>query len=151
MKSATASRRRPAASGATCGGPLPSPDRQFCDDCLPDERRQLEMSFSAAGVAALVKMRAEGRDLMDSADARRKLGEANARRRREEIEWDRTHDEPAAEVFTREILPLLQTVSLLKMKAATGLSVTMCARVRRGYVPHPRHWDGLQRCAGARP
>lgn len=47
-------------------------------------------------------------------------------------------------VFTREILPLLQGVSLSKMKAATGLSVSMCARIRRGYVPHPRHWDGLR-------
>ena len=54
MKSATAPGRKPAATCATCGGPLPNGERQFCDDCLPDERRQLEMSFSAAGVAALV-------------------------------------------------------------------------------------------------
>jgi hypothetical protein len=105
MKSTTASRRKAAATCATCGGSLPKGERQFCDDCLPDERRQLEMSFSAAGVATLAKMRAEGRDPMDSAEARRKLGEANARRRREETEWDRTHDKPDAEVFTREILP----------------------------------------------
>jgi hypothetical protein len=145
MKSATAPGRKPAATCATCGGPLPNGERQFCDDCLPDERRQLEMSFSAAGVAALAKMRAEGREPMDSAGARRKLGEANARRRREEIEWNRTHEKPGQDVFTREILPLLQGVSLSKMKAATGLSVTMCARTRRGYVPHPRHWEKLRR------
>jgi hypothetical protein len=42
-------------------------------------------------------------------------------------------------VLKREILPLLKSVSLSKMKAATGLSVTMRAKVRRGYVPHPRH------------
>ena len=102
------------------------------------------MNFAAAGVAALAKMRAEGREPWDSEEARRKLGEANARRRREEIEWDRTHDKPDPEVFTREILPLLEGVSLSKMKAATGLSVTMCAKIRRGYVPHPRHWDGLR-------
>ena len=92
-------------------------------------------------MAALAKMRADGRDPMDSAETRRKLGEANARRRREEIEWDRTHEKPDPEVFTREILPLLQRATLLKMKVATGLSVSMCARVRQGYVPHPRHWD----------
>lgn len=80
----------------------------------------------------------------DACGVRRKLGEANARRRREEVEWDRTHDKPDAEVFTREILPLLEGVPLSKLKAATGLSVTMCARIRRGYVPHPRHWDGLR-------
>lgn len=49
------------------------------------------------------------------------------------------HDKPDADEFTREILPLLEGVTLSKMKAATGLSVAMCARVRRGYVPHPRH------------
>jgi hypothetical protein len=102
------------------------------------------MSFSAAGVAALAKMRAEGREPMDSDGARRKLGEANARRRREEIEWDRTHDKPDPASFTREILPLLQNVSLPKMTAATGLSVASCSRIRRGHVPHPRHWESLR-------
>jgi len=89
-------------------------------------------------------MRADGREPMDSAGARRKIGEANAQRRREEIEWDRMHDKPEPEVFTREILPLLEGVSLGKMKAATGLSVTTCAKVKRGYVPHPRHWSSLR-------
>ena len=47
-------------------------------------------------------------------------------------------------MFTREILPLLEGVSLSKMKAATGLSVTMCAKIRQGYVPHARHWGNLR-------
>ena len=141
----TPARRKPAATCATCGGPLPNGKRQFCDDCLPDERRQLEIGFTAAGQAALTKMRAEGRDPLDTAEARRKLGEANARRRREEIEWNRTHDKPDPAVFTREILPPLQSVSLTKMKAATGLSVTTCAKVRSGHAPHPRHWESLRR------
>jgi len=141
--------RRPAATCATCGGPLPNSERQFCDDCLPGERQQLEIAFVASGVAALAKMRAEGREPMDSAEVRRKLGEATAQRRREEIEWDRTHDKPDPAVFRREILPLLEGVSLRKMKAATGLSLTMCARVRRGYIPHPRHWEKLRGLAEA--
>ena len=103
------------------------------------------MGFSAAGVAALAKMRAEGREPMDGDEARRKLSEANVRRHREAGEWDRTHEKPDPEVFRREILPLLQDVPLSQMKAATGLSVTMCARIRRGYAPHPRHWEGPRR------
>ena len=102
------------------------------------------LSVTKSRVAALAKMRAEGREPMDGDGARRKLGEANARRRQEEIEWDRTHEKPDPEVFTCKILPLLEGVPLSKMKAATGLSVTMCARVRRGYVPHPRHWGALR-------
>ena len=137
-------RRKPAATCPRCGGPLPHAERLYCDECLPDEYREQADRYAAAGQAALFKMRSEGRDPWDSAEARRKLGEANARRRREEIEWDRTHDKPDPEAFTREILPLLEGVSLSKMKAATGLSVTMCARIRRGYVPHARHWEGLR-------
>jgi hypothetical protein len=134
----------PAATCEICGGPLPRTARQFCDDCLPDERRQFVKGFSSAGQMALANLRAEGRDPMGGEGGRRKIGEANARRRREEIEWDRMHEKPDPEVFTREVLPLLQGVSLTKMKAATGLSVTMCAQIKRGQVPHPRHWDGLR-------
>ncbi len=137
--------RKPAATCVTCGGPLPNAGRQFCDDCLPSEERMNAAKFTNAGQAALRRMRAEGRDPMDSEEARRKLGEANAKRRREEIEWNRTHEKPDPNVFTHEILPLLQDVTLPRMSAATGLSPTMCANIRRGYVPHPRHWDSFRR------
>jgi hypothetical protein len=93
-------------------------------------------------------MRAEGRDPMDSAEARRKLGEANAQRHREKVEWERTHEKPDPEVFTREILPLLQNATLTETKRATGLPITSCARIKRGRAPHPRHWDEL-RCLEA--
>ena len=65
---------------ATCGGPLPNADRQFCDDCLPEERRRLNAKFLAASAAGLAKMHAEERNPMHSEEGRRKLGEANARR-----------------------------------------------------------------------
>jgi CRISPR-associated endonuclease Cas1 len=128
----------------TCGGSLPSPDRQFCDDCLPGERKRLNTKFLAASAAGLAKMHAEGRNPMYSEEGRRKLGEANARRCREAAEWDRTHERPDPEIFTLEILPMLQSATLPQMRAATGLSLTMCANIRRGYVPHPRHWDSLR-------
>ncbi len=137
---------KPAATCVTCGGPLPSPDRQFCDDCLPEERRRLNAKFLAASAAGLAKMHAAGRNPMYSEEGRRKLGEANARRCREAAEWNRTHERPEPEVFTREILPLLQTITLPQMRTATGLSTTMCARIRRGYAPHPRHWSSLGEC-----
>ncbi len=146
--------RRPAsaqttliATCATCGGPLPNAERQFCDDCLPEERQRLNAKFIAASAAGLAKMHAEGRNPMHTEGGRRKLGEANARRCREAAEWDRTHEKPDPEVFRREILPMLQSATLPQMRAATGLSTTMCASIRRGYAPHPRHWEGLRRLA----
>ncbi len=139
------------ATCAACGGPLPNAERRFCDDCLPEERRRLNGKFITASAAGLARMHAEGRNPMNSEQGRRKLGEANARRRREEVEWDRTHEKPDPQVFRREILPLLQAATLPQMRAATGLSLTMCARIRRGYVPHARHWEGLRRWMTSEP
>ncbi len=144
-KRTESSKAKLAPTCATCGGPLPSVDRMVCDDCLPGERERHNVGFVAAGAAGLAKMQAEGRNWMDSEQSRRKLGQSNAKRQRERIEWELTHEKPDPEVFTREILPMLQTVTLPQMRAATGLSTTMCARIRRGYVPHPRHWNKLRR------
>jgi hypothetical protein len=112
----------------------------------PTERREEAKAAIAAcrPVAERAAVGAARAATLGGEEARRKLGEANTKRRRVEIEWVRTHEKPDAEVFTREILPQLMDVSLSKMKAATGLSVTMCSKVRRGYVPHARHWDGLR-------
>lgn len=41
----------------------------------------------------------------DRPEARSKVGTANARRAREGAEWERTHEKPDPEVFTRDILP----------------------------------------------
>ena len=136
---------KPAATCKACGGALPEDGRVFCDDCYPEERERHNSEFVAACTNGLAKMRAEGRNPADNPEARQKIGDANAKRRREAFDWDRSHEKPEPEVFTREILPLLKTATLPQMRAATGLSVTMCARIRRGYVPHPRHWDKLRR------
>lgn len=114
--------------------------------CHQGLRRLAELGLAATFVGQTELATATSTTLPrgDGQEARRKLGAANAQRRREEIEWDRTHEKPDPEVFTRQILPLLEGVSLREMKAATGLSVTMCAKVRHGYVPHPRHWEALR-------
>lgn len=47
-------------------------------------------------------------------------------------------------MFKREILPLLQDVSLTAMERATELSVRYCSQIRRGLkVPHPMYWNAL--------
>ena len=56
----------------------------------------------------------------------------------------RAHKKLDPEVFTGEMLPLLQSVTLPQMRAATGSSVSLCARIRKGYVPHPRRWSRLR-------
>ncbi len=47
-------------------------------------------------------------------------------------------------MFKREILPMLQDVSLGMMAKATGLSEQDCSLIRRGgYVPHGRQRQPL--------
>ena len=66
---------RPAASCATCGGALPSPDRVVCDACLPERREEQLAVFAPSGPAALARLRAEGRDPMNSTEARQQIGQ----------------------------------------------------------------------------
>ena len=143
-KSATALQRKPAATCATCGGPLPNAKRQFCDDCLPDEEQEKLSLFEQAGPAALAQLRAEGRDPTVTADARHKLGLANSRRQLDAARWNAEHDQPDNEMFRKEILPGLQDVPLSRIMEATGLSLRYCSQIRQGYVPHPRHWGRLR-------
>jgi hypothetical protein len=82
---------------------------------------------------------------MDRPEARRKVGTANARRKREAAEWERTHEKPDPEAFTLKILPSLAGVSLAQMERATGLSKRSCSRIKHGWVPHPMHWEKLRR------
>lgn len=127
-----------------CGARL-SHGRLHCDDCLPEQRQEQLDVLMKAGPDALARLREKGCDPTQTPEAKRKLGRVNARRRKEAAQWDRGHERPDPEVFTREILPLLQDVTLRNMMQATGLSLRYCSRIRRGYVPHARHWGGLQK------
>lgn len=137
-------RRRPSGVCAGCGAPLSGRTRIYCDGCLPSAIAERDAKFSAAGQAALRKLRAESQDPMSRADARAKLREANLRRLQEQRIWDRCNPRPDPATFAGEILLGLRDVSLYQMKQATGLSVTYCAQIKRGQVPHPRHWEALR-------
>ncbi len=126
-----------------------SRDRDLCDECLLDSRRERVVAFQTAGRAAIDRAVAEGRHVSTNPAAKAKLGRANAARIAEAIAWEREHRGPAdPDVFRREILPELQDLPLSRLSAATGLSNAYCSQVRRGLaVPHPRHWEALLRAA----
>jgi hypothetical protein len=141
---------RLATTCAICGGALPSPDRMFCDDCLPEHDQEKLALLCEAGPAALARLRAEGRDPTTTDDAKRKLREAHSRHLSDAARWDAEHEPCDRAEFVEKILPGLQGVPLSKMMDATGLSLRYCSRIRRGRVPHARHWEGLRE-AGATP
>lgn len=128
-----------------CGQELGSESRLYCEACLPERRReQAALTIQAAGPARLAHLRAEGRDPAHGGRAARRRGASIARRNQEMADWDKKHDRPDPQLFSREILPLLRGIPLEQITEATGLSLRYCALIRRGlYVPHPRHWGAL--------
>lgn len=129
-----------------CGEILPSPGRFYCDDCRPVLKTESLAKFQASGPAALARLMAEGRDPTHGGEAARKRAASLARRQREAAEWEHTNLRQDRERFARTILPNLQSVPIRRMAKATGLSVRYCSLIRRGlYVPHPRHWEALER------
>jgi hypothetical protein len=70
-----------------------------------------------------------------------------ARRKREQREWNAAHRGSIADpgVFSREILPAIQTLPLSDLVRATGLTHGYLSKIRRGEkVPHPRDWPPLK-------
>ena len=142
-------RQAPPAVCRECGTPLGTGERTYCDTCLPKFRTQQQAGFSAAGPAALARLRDDGRDPAHGGEAARRRSKTMRQRKREATEWD-THVSELREPgqFAREILPGIQDIPLRRLAEATGLSVSYCALIRRGErVPHPRHWQGLRDAA----
>ena len=100
-----------------------------------------------AGRAKLEASRASSEIPADSDAANRRRGATGTQRQREARQCDAAHGgEADPEVFQREILPKLQSVSVGAMAKATGLSEGYCSFIRRGIkVPHGRHWVALRR------
>lgn len=126
-----------------CGVVLECSDRLYCDDCLPTVSEERLSKFTERGMATLAKLRAEGNDPAHTEEARAAVGLTNARRQRELAAWEAANEKPAEETYRREILPLVEKATIPQLMKVTGLSVTYCADIRKGRVPHPRHWEAI--------
>ena len=98
---------------------------------------------------ALAAQTAAGNDPRRSVAVNRARGEAITEAHRRNRRWARQHPGQRDEAwFKREIAPKLDAFTLAKIAAATGLSLAACSRIRaRAKVPHPRHWEPLQKLA----
>jgi hypothetical protein len=126
-----------------CGGQLPHRNRVYCDDCLPHYQRDRYDAFIAGGRATFAQQRAEGQDPSHGGVAAERRGASMVRRKRELREWHAAHPDTIADpdVFTREILPAIQSVRLSDLVRATGLTHGYLSQIRRGEkTPHCRHW-----------
>lgn len=129
-----------------CGLVLEDRSRMYCDECYSELRVAQAKRLGQIGPARLAQLRAEGRDPVRTLDARRRIGASNRIRQRAIQAWEAEHGRaPDSEVFAREILPGLQTVTITRMAAVTGLSIQYCSKIRSGqHSPHPMHWSALR-------
>ena len=117
---------------------------------LPDEVVETQRAaFVAAGQAELRRQRQAGVDRGHGGEAGRSRGSKLSASRQATAEWDRSNGpRPNADVFRREVLPLIEGISPAKLAEATGLSRPYCGAIlRRHRVPHPRWWGALSTCA----
>lgn len=136
-----------------CGGTVPRSERVYCDDCLPHyQREQYREAFYGSGLAAIEQQKAVGADPTHGGETAASRAKANVRRKRQAREWDEAHGKLVdLSAFERDILPLIQNVSLSRLQRATGLSLRYVSLIRRGErTPHPRHWQTLLAAAGQR-
>jgi predicted Zn-ribbon and HTH transcriptional regulator len=136
-----------------CGVVLEEGNRQYCDECRPEVQAAQVVDFSAAGRQRMAELRAAGTDPSRGGASAQKRSAALTRRKLEEAAWEAEHTGEAFDeaVFTIEILPRLQGVSLSVLAVATGLSQQYCSLIRRGLkVPHRRHWEILHELAEER-
>jgi hypothetical protein len=122
--------------------------RKYCDTCLAATpgKSQAEGARSATARRKAAGIADRRSATETKADRWRTLVAREAERR----EWDMEHGPgPDRDVFLRQITPLLKSIPIDVLIAATGLSKPMCYRIRRGQgVPHWRHWHAIRAAVG---
>ena len=121
-----------------CGAVLRS-GRMHCAQCaIGDATKHL---IDAAGI---------GRMKAQTPEARAK--QVNGRRRHAAAisSWEASSqpDWLTAEVYSQKIQPLLAGMTNSSIASRIGVSRWYAGRIRRGYQPHPRHWQALAKMVG---
>jgi CRISPR-associated endonuclease Cas1 len=130
---------------AACGQPVRKRRRRYCEECLPQARRERGQRAIAAARKVLAAQTAAGNDPRASAETSHKRCSGVSEAHRRNREWKREHGKGRDKTwFLREVVPKLDGIPLSEIARATGLSLAACSRFRAGVrVPHPRHWDAL--------
>jgi hypothetical protein len=122
-----------------CGVILGDSERTYCDDCLPEIRKEHSTTFALAGPAALAQRRAEGTDPAHGGDAGKSRGRRNAKHQAAAAAWEHADAEkPEPDQFTCDILPLLQDIPLSTMegdRTNRGLLFVRASRIESTASP----------------
>jgi CRISPR-associated endonuclease Cas1 len=117
-------------------------EHTHCSQCAIDGAKQRLM-----GAARI------GRQASRSPEARAKHRASRRRHAEACSAWDASN-QPAwltVEVYSERIQPLLAAKSASTIASRIGVSRWYAGRIRKGYLPHPRHWPVLAHLVGVSP
>ena len=127
-----------------CGGEVPASFERvtarasYCPNCLSTRRQEIGRM-----IQSLPK---RPRVVSKESSVKRSLENAGERALRKQFDDEHSGEEWDPSVFQADILPSLQNLSLTTIARAIGVSTSTASKIRSGQgVPHPRHWEGLER------
>jgi CRISPR-associated endonuclease Cas1 len=130
------------------------PQRQkLCPGCGKDIRADVTHCGQCAIEGATQRLADAarlGRLVARTPDARAKQAETQRQQAKARSSWTE-NSQPAwltAELYAKRIQPLLATMSSSSIASRIGVSRWYAGRIRRGYLPHPRHLMALAELAG---
>jgi CRISPR-associated protein Cas1 len=121
-----------------CGKPIGA-ERNHCASCAID-----------GATERLVNASKIGRVAARSPESRAKHKASRRRHAQACSAWDASR-QPAwltSEVFSQQIQPLLAKIPASAIRSRIGVSRWYAGRIRKGYRPHPRHWQALAKLVG---
>jgi CRISPR-associated endonuclease Cas1 len=137
--------------------PIPTPRREnVCRGCgktIQQRSTNCSQCQIDGATERLVDAARIGRVAARSPDARAKQITSRRRHAQACLEWDAS-TQPAwltSEVFSKQIQPLLADIPTSAIRSRIGVSRWYAGRIRKGYRPHPRHWQGLAEVTGVLP
>ena len=125
----------------------------FCRGCgktITNESTHCAGCAVEAATKRLISAARLGRIAARSSAARAKHGATRRRHAKACSEWDAS-TKPVwltSKVFSQQIQPLLASLRTSAIRSQIGVSRWYAGRIRQGYLPHPRHWQGLAELVG---
>jgi ribosome-binding protein aMBF1 (putative translation factor) len=133
------------------------PRRQkLCPGCGKDIRAEVTHCGQCAIEGATQRLTDAarlGRTVARTPEVRAKQAASQRQQAEARSSW-RQSNQPVwltAEIYSERIQPLLADMSSSSIASKIGVSRWYAGRVRRGYRPHPRHWQSLAELAGVLP
>jgi CRISPR-associated endonuclease Cas1 len=153
----TQARRRKAQGGAPPQSELAEPRRKnICRGCGTTlSRGRDHCARCAVDLASerLVDVARLGRSVAHTPEARAKEGQKQRQHAEARNSWtpSNTPDWLTDRVYSEKIQPLLAKLPNSTIASRISVSRWYAGRIRRGYRPHPRHWQALAELVGVLP